>query len=131
MGSEFFHRDRSLRDGLSSKCKDCVNSRYQSMSSEDRKAIGRRQSGTVTVQRRKQYYETYKAKHPGKDRCRAKLKTAVKSGRVDRPGDCSDCGVSCTPHGHHADYSKPLEVVWLCIDCHHLRHRSPAIVLCQ
>ena len=29
-------------------------------------------------------------------------------------------------HGHHEDYSQPLEVVWLCAPCHGLRHRTGA-----
>jgi hypothetical protein len=35
-----------------------------------------------------------------------------------RPQHCSACGVECKPQGHHPDYSKPLEVVWLCRPCH-------------
>lgn len=37
------------------------------------------------------------------------------------PQPCARCGA--TPFGaHHEDYSKPLEVVWLCKKCHVARH---------
>lgn len=42
------------------------------------------------------------------------------------PSDCCEkCGVSATARqldGHHEDYSKPLEVIWLCRNCHKLEH---------
>lgn len=25
-------------------------------------------------------------------------------------------------HAHHEDYSRPLDIVWLCAGCHHRRH---------
>ena len=36
------------------------------------------------------------------------------------------CAVCCREDGvqmHHPDYSKPLEVVWMCAMCHRLLHR--------
>ncbi len=42
---------------------------------------------------------------------------------LDRPDICSDCGaVDVVIHGHHEDYSKPLEVIWLCVSCHMKLH---------
>jgi hypothetical protein len=48
---------------------------------------------------------------------------AIKDGRLERPDACSNCGDRwCRIHGHHEDYDKPLEVMWLCSRCH---PRSP------
>lgn len=47
---------------------------------------------------------------------------AVKDGRLSRPDSCESCGKSCVPQGHHDDYTKPLNVRWLCSQCHSLVH---------
>src|SRR5271165_5386820 len=39
-----------------------------------------------------------------------------------RPLTCSNCHKPCKPEAHHADYSKPLEVTWLCKECHETLH---------
>jgi hypothetical protein len=49
---------------------------------------------------------------------------AQKSGRLVRPGTCSQCGSACKPVGHHPDHDKPLEVVWLCQRCHTALHAA-------
>ena len=50
---------------------------------------------------------------------------AVKDGRLLRPTCCSECGnTEGKVDGHHEDYSKPLDVVWLCRGCHIQRHRK-------
>ncbi|KKK86996.1 hypothetical protein LCGC14_2757690, partial [marine sediment metagenome] len=41
------------------------------------------------------------------------LKTAVDAGRITKPKECSTCGAGGMIHGHHTDYSKPLEVMWV------------------
>jgi len=38
------------------------------------------------------------------------------------PQPCQKCGSTKHIHAHHEDYSKPLDVVWLCSRCHRLRH---------
>ena len=52
------------------------------------------------------------------------VRAAVKSGRLIRPDSCSGCGRRVEVHAHHDDYSKPLDVRWLCRRCHALEHAS-------
>jgi hypothetical protein len=54
------------------------------------------------------------------------VKAAIKRGELKRPEVCQGyqgCWRSDI-HAHHEDYSKPLEVVWLCAWCHKQRHRA-------
>jgi hypothetical protein len=37
---------------------------------------------------------------------------------------CIFCGNNEKVHAHHRDYSKPLEVTWLCAKCHHRLHAN-------
>ena len=49
---------------------------------------------------------------------------AVKKGVLVKPSTCQYCGVEGYLHAHHEDYSKKLEVAWLCQKCHTARHYS-------
>lgn len=54
---------------------------------------------------------------------RVLLGNALRDGKVSRPGHCQMCAQFCTPHGHHDDYSKPLDVLWVCTSCHAAIHK--------
>lgn len=52
---------------------------------------------------------------------------AVFHGRLQKPQACSGCGAAserAALHGHHRDYSKPLDVIWLCGRCHRREHSA-------
>jgi hypothetical protein len=56
------------------------------------------------------------------------LKSAVRDGKLVRQ-PCEACAKNGhvqygTSHGHHEDYSKPLEVIWLCSLHHRWVHAS-------
>ncbi len=59
---------------------------------------------------------------------RVKAVTAVKDAKKTGAlvvGTCTDCGSSKKEkkiQGHHDDYAKPLDVIWLCQSCHLRRH---------
>jgi len=57
-------------------------------------------------------------------RARAALYRAVKSNWIRRAKVCSACRKEALTHGHHDDYSKPLDVRWLCKPCHDKHHRG-------
>jgi hypothetical protein len=68
----------------------------------------------------KLYNRKYKVKHPEKNKARIQLSLAIKQGKIKRQ-PCIVCG-NKNSHGHHEDYSKPLEVIWLCRKHHEELH---------
>lgn len=48
----------------------------------------------------------------------------IDRGELVKPDKCSECGTEGRIDGHHEDYSKPLEVMWLCGECHRKRHKQ-------
>lgn len=63
--------------------------------------------------------------HHDRHRARAILSKTIATGVIQRPLLCSRCGIE-EPHlnAHHSDYTKPLEVDWLCLICHKAHHRK-------
>lgn len=61
--------------------------------------------------------------NPEKRRAHQIVESAVKSGALRRQG-CEVCGTIVCVQTHHDDYSKPLNVVWLCRAHHCARHRE-------
>lgn len=57
-----------------------------------------------------------------KESARGMLNKAIAGGRVRKPSRCSECGTKGYVEGHHDDYRKPLEVRWLCRQCHENMH---------
>lgn len=53
-------------------------------------------------------------------RAQQALKVAVRRGRLIRPTLCEECGQPGRRiEGAHRDYTRPLDVRWLCTSCHH------------
>lgn len=65
--------------------------------------------------KKKRYYE----KSPEKLIAHSAVHAAVRYGKLVR-GSCEVCGG--VAEAHHADYSRPLEVRWLCLVHHRAEH---------
>lgn len=62
----------------------------------------------------------YRARHRERHLAHKAVQTAVSRGHLVR-GVCEVCG-KAEAHAHHDDYSKPLEVRWLCKAHHEAGH---------
>lgn len=53
------------------------------------------------------------------------MRDALKAGKLVKPSACEECHAEEGPvvlYAHHDDYSKPLNVRWLCGTCHQKWH---------
>lgn len=57
-----------------------------------------------------------------KANCRAHANVAQQRGQI-KPKPCTECGAK-KAEKHHVDYTKPLEVVWMCRPCHLALHND-------
>ena len=58
---------------------------------------------------------------PEKRRAHIAANNALRDGRIVKT-PCAFCGADDNLEAHHHDYSKPLDVTWLCRPCHRRFH---------
>jgi hypothetical protein len=69
------------------------------------------------------YRKMQKQKWPEKEKARKITTKYIRNGKLIR-GICQNCkDKSKKVHAHHNDYSKPLEITWLCRECHDKEHK--------
>lgn len=139
---DLFHKDKTKKDGKHNRCKACAllysrerwaeKSELLKRQARDRYTKGcRRESFLKKMEdpkkreahmKRVREYES--RQDPAKARARQRVRQAILNGKMVRPDFCSVCGEREKVQGHHADYSKPLEVQWLCQKCHSRTHHN-------
>lgn len=122
--TEFNARKTGSRDGLMSWCRACHIQRSREHFAADKnrqRALIRRWSRTPRG-RAASIASTlrWQAKNRVKVRAQDKVKYEIRCGRMVRK-PCEVCG-DIRSHAHHEDYSKPLDVNWLCPKHHADRH---------
>ncbi len=106
--------------------------KWQSMNKEKVLELGRKYDKAARIRRQKYRKNNrekinalnlfYKKQSPEKEEARKLLRKAIKDGSViKRP--CTICG-NQKSQGHHTDYSKPLDILWLCTLHHGEHHRK-------
>ena len=120
-----FQRRAASRDGLTASCKECLREydkrRYQK-DPRVRERLNRYQKtehGRAVANRAKKKWSD---ENPVKRAAHVILNNAVRDGKVIKPEECGNCGATGLIDGHHHDYSKPLDVTWLCKPCHAAEH---------
>jgi hypothetical protein len=74
--------------------------------------------------RQKRFRERNKEILKPKNDARKLVMYAVKLGVIKKPNQCEKCNSTGKIEGHHTDYTKPLEVKWLCKLCHKQEHKK-------
>ncbi len=123
-----FYRDRQKADGLMARCKACANAAVQRFRRTDSGVKSRRATEAKYRaipegrENRRIGHKLYRKRHPGKVVAHMAVSHAIRSGELV-PQPCAQCGYPVT-EAHHPDYSKPLEIVWLCRKHHSEAHRD-------
>jgi len=106
------------------KCKDCAKRDSREWYRETRPSrLAYERERNRSEERKLKALETQRRmreKYPEKYRARTAVSNAIRDGKLLRE-PCSGCGKTGRIHAHHDDYSKPLDVVWLCEMCHRAR----------
>jgi hypothetical protein len=116
----FKRRDRAI--GFGSACKECI---YEIYKNNDAYRKYARKYGRDYFKTKKGKKNSIRArikrKLRGQSKAHDRVKYALKTGRLIKM-PCERCGDK-TSEAHHDDYSKPLNVIWLCSLHHKQRHK--------
>lgn len=129
--SNFGLNKNRMKDGHLNFCKKCNRvkaARWRnSLGKEKRKEIN--EKNYMWLKAHPGYHgnqlKKYYSKYPLRKKAHFIFRTALKNNKLSK-GNCSVCGCADV-EAHHPDYSKPLEVIWLCPKHHGLLRRRKAI----
>src|SRR4051812_26186703 len=129
-------RPRSCECGTCPKCqrRDAARERYQQMTVDERREmVGRRDIEKIRARDRVRNSlphrvshitsntKQWREKNPDRYAAHNAVAYAVRTGAITKE-PCEVCG-EIRAHGHHDDYTKPLEVRWLCA-AHHAAEKK-------
>jgi hypothetical protein len=119
-----------MKDGHLNFCKECVKWRVADHRQQRIDLIRAYDRERAKLPHRRQHLGAVRALYlsdPLKRVCKNAVSNAIRDGKLARPSSCSKCGASCKPEAHHDDYTKPLDVRWLCVPCHRRHHTELAV----
>jgi len=134
-----FYKNSKLRGGRANICKECHKA---SIRANQKKRIeyyleySRKRKKCPVYQAAQRAYRhsasgraakkkanlRYERKNPGREKANKAVAYALKTGLLIKKS-CTVCGTTKSIHGHHEDYSKPLDIIWLCALHHSEVHR--------
>lgn len=134
-----FYKHPQMGDGHLNKCKECTKrdvsenyrgnldhyKAYERSRLHDPKRVSARREHGKRLWREQPdkirgHRSRWAAKNGHKRAAQITMGNAIRDGKLKRQ-PCERCG-SLRAQGHHEDYSKPLEVMWLCPKHHGERH---------
>lgn len=100
-----FHKDNREGRNYYSSCREC-------------KAKYRRRNKNRLLSTQYKRRERKREDLSPKRKAWNKVYYALKTDKITKPNVCQICGKAENIQAHHDDYSKPLDVTWVCQYCH-------------
>ena len=136
-----FYKHKAMADGYLNKCIECVKARVikhresnlEKIKEYDKKRamLPHRVQYRLEYQKTEKYKEShaksilkYTKKYPMVKACHVIVGNAIRDKRLIPDVICSTCKLETKIEAHHDDYTKPMDVKWLCKKCHTNWHKS-------
>lgn len=133
-----FYRHPHASDGLQAVCKSCHRANVRENYRRNRERYAEYEKGRANLPHRIEARKAYQQSPNGRSKSAAAKRrfaernpikraahiasgNAIRDGRIKRQ-PCEVCGLA-KAQAHHDDYTKPLEVRWLCTTHHAEWHR--------
>jgi len=143
-----FYKSSIRKDGKSGDCKECICAKAnanRAKNIEARREFDRQRANDPDrVQARKDYAQTesgkaainkgkhaYAERNPMIRQAHNAINNGLRDGKITRPSCCETCQRESELYGHHCDYNKPLDVMWLCDPCHKQWHKDNTPIYCN
>jgi hypothetical protein len=121
-----FYKHSEMADGHLNKCKACAKNDVGKHRSENLDRIRQydRDRGKLDhrIKLATEITRSWRAEDKRRQTAHTAVAKAIRNGVLTRM-PCERCG-AVKSEGHHEDYDKPLDVMWLCQPCHKQRHKE-------
>ena len=139
---EQFYKHPRMADGRLNKCKKCTQKDVMVNRIKREKHYRDYERKRALTPKRKKLVKAYAKENPAivnaakrrwaeKNKFKRSAETAVtnavRDGKLEKK-PCLICGSTTRIHGHHEDYTKPLDVIWLCPKHHSILHYAKRIL---
>lgn len=115
---EYSRKEREVR-------KDIISSKRKTPESREKMLKAIKRWREENKERYLAQQVEYKKKNRHKINARFRVTNAIRRGKMVRGTKCESCGIQeGKMEAHHEDYSKPLEVKWMCFVCHRKKHNK-------
>lgn len=114
-----FYAGQLRKTELIGECKDCTRARVRLRAANSPKVAEyekARRSDPLRKSRHNDRTKQWRLDNPLARKAHIAVGVAVRARKLERQ-PCLFCGAEKV-NAHHRDYTKPLEVIWLCARCH-------------